>query len=83
LDDAAALPSLLRIRVYDARGRLVRRLEDARLAGPTGELLWNGRDDAGNRVRVGIYVVLFEAVNARGGTALVEKKPVVVGRVLN
>ena len=83
LDDAADLPSLLRVRVYDARGRLVRQLEDARLAGPTGELLWNGRDDAGHRVRVGIYVVLFEAVNARGGTVLVEKKPVVVGRVLN
>jgi hypothetical protein len=78
-----AAPSLVRARIYDARGRKVRTLEDARLAGRTGELIWNGRDDAGNRVRVGVYVVLFEAVRAGAGTTTRLKAPVVVARPLN
>lgn len=77
------VPSLVRARIFDARGRKVRTLEDARLAGRTGELIWNGRDDSGNRVRVGVYIVLFEAVQTSNGTVARFKKPVVVARPLN
>ncbi len=80
LDD---VPNLVRARVFDARGRKVRTLEDARLTGRSGELVWNGRDDAGNRVRVGLYVVLFEAVRADDGTVTARKAPVVVARPLH
>jgi hypothetical protein len=75
-----SVPNLVRVRIYDARGRKVRTLEEARLAGPTGELVWDGRDDAGDRVRAGIYVVLFEAVQTGDGTIATLKKPVVVAR---
>jgi hypothetical protein len=61
----------------------VRTLEDARLTGRTGELIWKGRNDGGNRVRIGVYVVLFEAVQAEGGTVARFKEPVVVARPLN
>jgi hypothetical protein len=77
------VPNLVRARIFDARGRTVRTLEDARLTGRTGELVWNGRDDAGNRVRVGVYVVLFEAVRAEDGVVSQFKAPVVVARPLN
>jgi len=77
------VPSLVRARIFDARGRKVRTLEDARLAGRTGELVWNGRDDSGNRVRIGVYVVLFEAVQTDDGTVARFKEPVVVARPLN
>lgn len=80
LDDAA---NLVRAEIFDARGRKVRTLEDARLTGQSGELTWNGRDDGGNRVRVGIYVVLFEAVRAEQGTVTTLKESVVVARPLN
>ena len=80
LDD---VPNLVRVRIFDARGRKVRTLEDARLAGRTGELVWNGRDDDGNRVRVGVYIVLFEAVRTNDGTIARFKTPVVVARPLN
>ena len=76
-------PSLVRARIFDARGRNVRTLEDARLVGRSGELVWNGRDDAGHRVRVGVYVVLFEAVQAESGTVTTLKAPVVVARPLD
>ncbi len=71
-------PNLVRARIYDARGRKVRTLEKARLTNATGELVWNGRDDAGDRVRVGVYVVLFEAVRPDDGTAMTKKAHVVV-----
>lgn len=80
LDD---VPNLVRARIFDARGREVRTLEDARLTGRTGELIWKGRNDNGNRVRIGVYVVLFEAVQAQEGTVARFKKPVVVARPLN
>ncbi|MFB6249468.1 MAG: lamin tail domain-containing protein [Salinibacter sp.] len=78
-----ASPSLVRVRIFDARGRKVRTLEDARLVGRSGELVWNGRNDAGHRVRVGVYVVLFEAVQAGSGTVTQMKESVVVARSLD
>lgn len=76
------VPNLVRVRIFDARGRKVRTLEDAQLTGRSGELVWNGRDDEGNRVRIGVYVVLFEAVRAEDGIVARFKEPVVVGRSL-
>ena len=75
--------ALARVRIYDARGRLVRTLEEATLAGPGGRLVWDGLDDAGQALRVGIYVVLFEAVSTEGGVAEAFKEAVVLGRPLN
>ena len=76
-------PNLVRARIYDARGRKVRTLEEARLTGRSGALVWNGRDGSGTRVRVGVYVVLFEAVQTEGGTVTRYKEPVVVARPLD
>lgn len=77
-----ATASLVRVRIFDARGRHVRTLEDALLAGRTGELIWDGLNDEGNPLRVGIYVVLFEAINTEAGTTKAFKKPVVLARPL-
>ncbi|MGH7725402.1 MAG: PQQ-binding-like beta-propeller repeat protein [Candidatus Eiseniibacteriota bacterium] len=44
-----------RLTVHDARGRLVRTIEDAdRAAGPA-TMEWDARDDAGTRVPAGVY----------------------------
>ena len=80
LEEPAALA---RVRIFDARGRLVRTLEEAVLVGGTGQLAWDGLDDEGRALRVGIYVVLFEAVSTGGGTAETFKEAVVLGRPLN
>lgn len=74
--------ALVRARIYDALGRPVRTLEDARLVSRTGELLWDGRGDDGQRLRIGIYVVLFEALDAQGGAVITLKRPVVLARAL-
>lgn len=74
--------SVARVRIYDATGRLVRTLTNARLTGPTGEFVWNGRGDDGQRLRIGIYVVLLDAVRAAAGEVETHKATVVLAREL-
>jgi hypothetical protein len=76
------VPSVVRCRIFDALGRPVRTLEDARLTGRSGEMVWDGRGDENERVRMGIYVVLLEAVSAETGTVTRMQEPVVLARPL-
>ncbi len=88
LDDVAVirftLPAggaLVRVRIFDAQGRLVRTLGPIG-SGAQGLLLWDGRDDAGDALPIGIYVVLLEAMDARGGRLISRRAPVVLARPL-
>ena len=72
--------ALVRARVFDGGGRLVRELEPGRLSGTTATLVWDGRDDARRPLRAGIYVVLVEAVDVAGGTTEAHKAAVVLAR---
>ena len=74
--------ALVRVRIFDGAGRAVRELEDARLSGREGAVLWDGRSDDGERLRIGPYVVLLEAVDAQGGTTEAHKGVVVLAREL-
>lgn len=78
----SAPTALLRVRIFDAHGRLVRTLEQARLAGPFGELIWDGLDDERRTLRTGLYVVLVEALDAEGGRMGRFKRTVVLARPL-
>jgi hypothetical protein len=55
----------IRLRVFDALGRLVRTVANSVPSGGSGQLLWDGRDEEGRRARMGMYVVLLEACDAR------------------
>ncbi len=88
LDDVTtirfALPApdaLVRARIFDSQGRLVRTLGPIN-SGAQGLLLWDGRDDAGGALPIGIYIVLLEAMDARGGRLLSRRAPVVLARPL-
>ncbi|PEN14939.1 hypothetical protein CRI94_01205 [Longibacter salinarum] len=70
----------IRVRIYDAHGRLVRTLVQSKRTGSEGELLWDGRTDDGHAVRMGIYVVLFESVDVDGASLETARAPVVVAR---
>ena len=76
----AAEASLVRARIYDSGGRFVRELEPGRLSGREGSLLWDGRGETGERLRVGYYVVLVEAVDTLGGTTEQYTATVVLAR---
>jgi len=43
------------LNIYDATGRLVKRLLDSNLASGSFSTVWNGTDDAGNQLTNGVY----------------------------
>jgi glucose/arabinose dehydrogenase len=58
-------PGMLRARVYDLRGRLVRTLARARSeTASRGVIRWNGRDDTGRPVAAGVYTIRLDAGDA-------------------
>lgn len=76
----SAPAGLVRVRIYDAGGRLVREVEDGTLSGAAGAVVWDGRGPAGERLRAGVYVVLLEAVDVEGGTTERHRAAVVLAR---
>ena len=73
-----ATTALIKIRIYDSNGRLVRTLAENEPAGSHGETIWDGYNNDRQRVRMGIYVVLLEALDNFGGTVHILKAAVVV-----
>ncbi|MDE3057409.1 MAG: lamin tail domain-containing protein, partial [Bacteroidota bacterium] len=70
--------STIRVRMYDVAGRLVRTLANDEPAPSSGTVIWNGLDDKGERVRMGMYIILFEALDNFGGTVRTMKDVAVV-----
>ena len=52
--------------VFCADGRLVRHLVKGELVTDQGCFVWNGLDSQGNRVPIGIYVVVTEVFDPEG-----------------
>jgi hypothetical protein len=80
-----ALPvitSTLNIRIYDIKGRLVRALASGELAGPQGEIVWDGNDDNKQRTRIGLYVIFLEATDNSSGNVTTAKAVAVVAAKL-
>ncbi|MBA4313624.1 MAG: hypothetical protein C0417_13450 [Chlorobiaceae bacterium] len=72
----------IRIRIYDSSGRLVRTLAENEPSGALGSIIWDGYNDNRNRVRIGIYIVLLEALDSFGGAVKSVKSVVVVATKL-
>lgn len=71
---------LIKVRIFDRYGRLVRKLAEAKPAGFEGSLIWDGRTDDGLKNRVGIYIILLEAYNSTYGKNLTFKETAVIAR---
>lgn len=69
---------LLRVRIFDRYGRLVRRLVDGEPAGFQGTLTWDGLTDDNRRNRLGRYIIFFEAFNSAAGRNRTFKQTVVI-----
>jgi hypothetical protein len=59
--------AMLSLRVFDARGRLIRHLANNEPTGSQGEIVWDGCDDDGRRARIGPYVLYLEALDGTPG----------------
>ncbi|MDP2208374.1 MAG: lamin tail domain-containing protein [Bacteroidota bacterium] len=75
------LPStaaMIRIRIFDSRGRIIRTLVNNEPSGSSGQVIWDGMNDERQKARIGIYVVLLEAFDVNGGNINTIKGAVVV-----
>lgn len=75
--------SQIKLKVYDSRGRLVRTIYSNQPSGSSGSVIFDGLDDDGNALRMGIYIILIEALNENNGVVENHKTTVVVARRLN
>jgi hypothetical protein len=73
---------VINIRIFDAHGRLIRRLANAEPAGAHGDFIWDGRDDSRALARIGMYVVFVEAIDDRGSLLATSRGVVVLARQL-
>ncbi|HMQ70152.1 MAG TPA: lamin tail domain-containing protein [Ignavibacteria bacterium] len=70
--------SQMRVKVFDIKGRLVRTLSDNMVTGSEGSIIFNGLGDDDQKLRIGIYILLIEAVDNKTGSVNVIKEPVVI-----
>ncbi|MFH1195727.1 MAG: lamin tail domain-containing protein [bacterium] len=72
----------VRLKVFDSRGRLVRTVMNNQASGSSGSIIFDGRSDDGNPLRIGIYILFIEALNSSTGVVDTIKEAVVVARKL-
>ena len=72
---------LAQLRIFDAQGRQVRRLDDLELLAGSGSFLWDGTTDSNERARIGIYILLVEIFTPEGDTVKEKHTCVVAGRL--
>jgi hypothetical protein len=56
-------PSLISIKIYDATGRLVKTLANSRMAKGEHQIEWDRKDEQGNAVSAGTYILRLNSGN--------------------
>lgn len=74
--------SQIRVKIFDVKGRIVRSLSNNQFTNSESQIIFDGKDDGGQKLRVGIYVVFLEAVDDMGGTYEQVKTTLVVAAKL-
>ena len=72
--------SRVTIRIFDLKGRLVKKLVDQTLQASEGDLIWDGRGDNGKNLSIGVYIVLMEATSRETEKVYAKKTTVVIGK---
>ena len=72
----------VRVKIFDSRGRLVRSLVNNQASASSGSIIFDGLDDEGRALRIGIYIIFMEALNDNSGVVETLKTTVVVARKL-
>ncbi|MBK6876874.1 MAG: lamin tail domain-containing protein [Ignavibacteria bacterium] len=72
----------IRANIYDIRGRMIRTLANNELTGSEKTFLFNGYSDSNEKLNVGIYVVMIEAIDQVRGEPVTIKAPLVIAAKL-
>ena len=66
--------------IFNVAGQLVRHLAKGELVGQEGSLIWNGTDNGGDRVPIGVYVIVTEVFSMQGKVKQFKNAAVVATR---
>jgi len=72
--------SRVTLRIFDLKGRMLRKLVNQQLQASTGNIVWDGKGDNGKKLPVGVYVVLMEATSYETEKVYNKKITVVIGK---
>lgn len=67
------LRSVVNVKIFDRRGRLVAAPAVQREVGQKGSIVWDGKDHQGRRCPIGLYIVLVEAKEMDGSRSFRQK----------
>ncbi len=74
--------SQVQLKIFDNKGRLLRTLANNQASGSSGSIIFDGLDEDGQTLRIGIYIIFLEAINEGSGVVESMKTVVVVARKL-
>ena len=74
--------SSVNLSIFDLRGYAVAKLLNNARSGATREVIWNGQNDHGESLPVGIYIIFLEAIDAGNGKLFQAKTTAVLARRL-
>lgn len=80
-----ALPfesAIITLRLFDDRGRQRKRITENELVAGKGSIVYNGTDEQGNPLPMGMYILLLEAKDAKSDKTAVHKYILVSARKL-
>ncbi|KAA3619291.1 MAG: hypothetical protein DWQ05_00810 [Calditrichaeota bacterium] len=80
--DLPLLTSRVNLIIFDLRGRMVRHLLNNASSACRRSVIWDGRDNEGRSLNIGIYIVYVQALNASQGELLRLKKTVILAKKL-
>jgi len=72
--------SFVRVRLFDTKGRVVRTIADGLPVSSSGSIIYDGYDSGKTPLRVGIYILLFEAFDNEKNSISVFKEALVIAR---
>ncbi|HPR17220.1 MAG TPA: lamin tail domain-containing protein [Candidatus Cloacimonadota bacterium] len=72
--------STMTLRIFDLKGRMLRKLVNQELVASEGNIVWDGRNDSGKKLPIGVYIVLLEATSRESEKVYEKKTTVVIGK---
>ena len=72
--------SQITCRIFDLKGRCIRKIKDQELSSASGNIIWNGARDNGSKAKPGIYLILFEATSYNSEKSTNIKETIVIAK---
>ena len=76
--DLPMTTAYVNLSVFDMIGRPVCKLLNTVPSGSLNEVLWNGKKNNGESLRIGVYIIFLEVLNRELGVIRVIKQPIVI-----